>query len=126
MPRDLDTLEPRERPDLALPFFPTLLRDARDLERDFADASTGSIGRSDKTSVRLTRAASFLSLERLTNIILNLVLKECAIIRCAPCLPGCALPAINTLSKRSGSHSAVSSKVPTNVSSAGATAEHPF
>ena len=79
MPRDFklfwDIFAPRARPILALPRFATLLRDARAFERDFADASTGSMGRSDKTRVRLKRAASFLSLERFTNIILNLVLR---------------------------------------------------
>lgn len=76
MPRDFDTLAPRARPTLALLRPAETLRDRPDLPRDFADASGGSIVRSDKTSARLMNAASFLDRGNLTNIILNLVLPE--------------------------------------------------
>ena len=76
MPRDLDTFAPRALATLALPRLAETLRDRPDLPRDFADASGGSIGRSDKSRAKLTSAASFLNRGNITNIILNLVLPE--------------------------------------------------
>ena len=76
-PRDFDTFPPpRARPTLAFPRPAETLRDRPALPRDLADASGGSIVRSDKTTTRLINAASFLGWGNLTNIILNLVLPE--------------------------------------------------